>query len=113
MTEVIKNMYLKAKSELLPGITSSSFPCIIGVRQGENLSALLFSIYLADLKKMVEQCTGLRYVNEAQEKLLDREINCVIFIIFTDVCGLHCFISRITRWFKNISEQNARVLHTL
>ena len=61
------------------GVTSSSFPCNIEVRQGGNLSPLLFSIYLADLKTfLAEQCTGLRYVNEAQEELLDREINCFL-----------------------------------
>ena len=68
--EVIKNMYSKAKSVVsVQGVTSSSFYCNMGVRQGENLSPLLFSIYL------VEQCTGLRYVKEAQLELLDREIN--------------------------------------
>ena len=74
MIEVIKNMHSKAKSVVpVQGVTSSSFPCNIGVRQGENLSPLLFSIYLADLKTfLAEQCTGLRYVNEAQEELLDR-----------------------------------------
>ena len=51
MIEVIKNMYSKAKSVVsVQGVTSSSFHCNIGVRQGENLSPLLFSIYLADFK---------------------------------------------------------------
>ena len=69
MIEVIKNMCSKVKSVVsVQGITSSSFPCNIGVRQGENLSLLLFSIYFADSKTfLAEQCTGLRYVNEAQK----------------------------------------------
>ena len=46
-------MYSKAKSMVtVQGVTSSSFPCNIGVRQGENLCPLLFSI-------LAEQCTGL------------------------------------------------------
>ena len=48
---VIKNMYDNAKScVVLKGCTSEYFTCDMGVRQGENLSPLLFSIYLADLE---------------------------------------------------------------
>ena len=38
--------------------------------------------------------------------IIDKEIR-FFSIIFTYVCGRHCFISRITRWSPNISEQNA------
>ena len=57
MIEAIKNMYTKAKSVVsVQGVTSSSIFCNIG----ENLSLLLFSIYLAELKThLAEQCTVL------------------------------------------------------
>ena len=48
---VVHNMYNQAKScvSLPDGSVSSMFQCEVGVRQGENLSPLLFSIYLSDL----------------------------------------------------------------
>ena len=48
---VIVNMYDKIKScVFLNGKQSDYFPCFKGVRQGENLSPLLFSLYLNDLE---------------------------------------------------------------
>lgn len=47
---VIKSMYNQAKSCVSKdGQKSSYFKCNIGVRQGENLSPILFSFYLNDL----------------------------------------------------------------
>ena len=44
-------MYNSAKScILMSGKTSGYFACETGVRQGENLSPLLLSIFLSDLR---------------------------------------------------------------
>ena len=44
-------MYNNAKSCIsMSGKTSGYFACETGVRQGENLSPLLFSIFLSDLR---------------------------------------------------------------
>ena len=48
---IIRNMYSNIKSRIstVEGC-SAFFPCNRGVRQGENLSPLLFSIFLNDLE---------------------------------------------------------------
>ena len=58
---VIKNMYDRAKSCIKHnGKLSDFFACNVGVRQGENLSPLLFSIYLNDLQEhFTENCRGV------------------------------------------------------
>ena len=54
--KLIKNLYLNIKSCVtVNGERSMLFPCDIGVRQGENLSPLLFSIYLNDLEQFLSQ----------------------------------------------------------
>ena len=57
------------------GAESDSCPCNIAVRQGENLSLLLFSIYLQDLKSFISRkCDGLKYIENMQKEHLDEEI---------------------------------------
>ena len=49
--KLIQNMYENIKSRLSTADGSSAFfPCCKGVRQGENLSPILFSFYLNDLE---------------------------------------------------------------
>ena len=75
--DLIQNMYLKAKSSvaLTAETQSDSFDCNMGVRQGENLSPLLFSIYLCDLKSFIStKRDGLTYIDNLQAEYLDGEI---------------------------------------
>jgi hypothetical protein len=67
---VIQNMYQKAKSCIRSrGQLSDTFPCKIGVRQGENLSPLLFSIFLNDLADHIgDTAKGVR-VELSQDKV--------------------------------------------
>jgi hypothetical protein len=52
---VIKNMYITAKSCVEVGnIRSDFFPCSNGVRQGENMSPLLFALYLNDFESFLQ-----------------------------------------------------------
>ena len=64
---VIKNMYVNAKSQVsFKNSLSDSFPCQVGVRQGENLSPLLFAIYLNDFDNFLsERYNGLTKISDS------------------------------------------------
>ena len=54
--QVIKNMYENAKSCVALGNDQSEyFTCNIGVRQGENLSPILFALYLNDFQDFLSK----------------------------------------------------------
>ena len=60
---VIKSMYKGIKSKILSssGEMSEQFSCTIGVRQGENLSPVLFSLFLNDLEDLLQsKIDGIR-----------------------------------------------------
>ena len=63
---VIFNLYNKAKSCIKSNNTLSSyFECNTGVRQGENLSPLLFALFINDLESSLRKdgVQGLNYIN--------------------------------------------------
>ena len=65
-------MYEKA---LTAETQSDFFTCNIGVRQGENMSLLLFSIYLHDLKSFISRkCNGLKDIENMQREHLYEEL---------------------------------------
>ena len=60
---VVKNMYNNIKSCVtVNGLLSDYFTSFSGVRQGENLSPLLFAIYLNDLEAFLlgKNCNGVK-----------------------------------------------------
>ena len=69
---VIQNLYNAAKSCVRQaGNCSEYFDCNIGVRQGENLSPLLFAIYLNDLEShLTEKNKGVTYWNNEENEVL-------------------------------------------
>ena len=71
--KVIKNLYSQAKSCVnVSGKNSEHFSCNVGVRQGENLSPLLFSLYLYDLNEFIlRSCKGLEKIQEMDQLVHD------------------------------------------
>ena len=62
--KIIKNIYNHAKSMVCyNGELSSPFYCQAGLRQGENLSSVLFAIFLNDFRSFIaEKYTGLVHI---------------------------------------------------
>ena len=73
---VVYNLYSNAKScAKVTNCIFRKFESSFGVRQGENLSPLLFSLYLNDLKKsLTANYAGLHTVCEDAEKLSDEYV---------------------------------------
>ena len=73
---VIYNLYASAKSCVKKGKDLSQFfNCNVGVRQGENLSPLLFAIYLNDFESYVSQeYGGLTFVSKETSRVLDDDV---------------------------------------
>ena len=69
---VIYNLYIKAKSCVKKGKNISEFfECNVGVRQGDNLSPLLFAMYINDFESYVKkEYDGLTLLNTEIDRLL-------------------------------------------
>ena len=82
---VIHNMYNKAKSCVKRNDQISSFfSCNIGVRQGENISPILFAIYLKDFQQtLVETYTGLNKLFENMQLGLETFLKLYV-LLYTD-----------------------------
>ena len=77
IVNAIYNLYANAKSCVKHnGNVSDSFACNVGVRQGENLSPLLFAIYLNDFELFVSNSyKGLEFISQqAKNYLCDEDV---------------------------------------
>ena len=73
---IVVNLYKSAKSCVKShcGQISQLFPSLIGVRQGDNLSPLLFALYVNDLEReLLKKCNGLKLISELSYELLQTE----------------------------------------
>ena len=82
---VIYNLYSNAKSAVRQGeFISDFFPCNIGVRQGENLSPVLFSIFLNDFQDYIStKCNGLTKISSLCSTMLSDDDIEVFVKLFT------------------------------
>ena len=84
--DVIRNMYCKAKSCVKSdGKISKFFSCAKGVRQGENLSPVLFAIYLNDFNAFTSQNSdGLCDLSTTCQKDLDVYLQLYVLLYADD-----------------------------
>ena len=69
--KIITNMYKGIQSKVMAnGTYSEWFECTVGVRQGENFSPFLFSLYLNDLEEFLlsNNVKGLSCLSERVER---------------------------------------------
>ena len=75
MFKIIHNLYANAKSCVWVGHLKSGLFCSnIGVRQGANLSLLLFSLFLNDLTEFIAHAyNGLEDISDMSKSLLGND----------------------------------------
>ena len=81
MLTVVQCLYANAKSRVKYGskISKTSFNCNTGIRQGENLSPLLFCIYLNDFEEALSKCyNGLKHVSENYAAFLNNDLEVML-----------------------------------
>lgn len=80
--KVIYNMYNNIKSCVnLRSETSDFFPCLVGVRQGENMSPFLFSIFLNDLEEFMTSIGSVPLENLSEKIISELHIYIQLFVL--------------------------------
>ena len=83
-------MYQGLKSLILVNNKQSAlFTCNIGIRQGKNVSLVLFSLYLNDLEDYLSNqgCEGVSAMSNNQNQTLDIALH-MFCLLFTDDTAL-------------------------
>ena len=81
---VVRNMYEQAKSCIkLNGNCLQFFNTNVGVRQGENLSHLLFSIFLNDLSDFLQRAyNGMEHVADLAHQAFENDEIIIYFRLY-------------------------------
>ena len=120
---VIKNMYMNAKSCVKNSYELSDFfSCGQGVRQGENLSPLLFAIYLNDFKGFLsEKCEGLSSLNDKVYEQLSVYLRMYVLLYADDTIilsesaeelqtSLNCLHDYCKKWCLNVNISKTKII---
>ena len=124
MYNIIYNMYQNIKSCVAyNGQISDYFPCEMGVRQGENLSPFLFSIFLNDLEDFLnrENLIGLTCISAEIENRLNILLKLFVLLYADDTVilaetaqdlqkGLDLFSKYCKEWMLKVNTQKTKVV---
>lgn len=117
---VIQNMYGNARSCVsVSGKVSSYFSSHIGVRQGENLSPMLFALYVNDLEKYLLEkgCTPVKFGDDHLNEIL----NLIVLMYADDTIvisdspqglqkSLDCLRDYCNLWKLKVNETKTKVM---
>lgn len=120
----IRNMYKGIKSKIcMNGMSSDFFCCNIGVRQGENLSPFLFSLYINDLEDFLldKNIVGLQSISSSIEDELMLYLKlCLLFyaddtVIMSETAddlqkALDEFHVYCSQWKLNVNVEKTKIL---
>ena len=118
---VIRNMYSDIKSCIsVNDQTSALFPSLSGVRQGENLSPILFSIYLNDIESFLDRPgIGVTFENQENEEIILIKIFLLLYADDTIIISedensfrecLNNFYDYCETWKLNINYTKTKVI---
>ena len=119
---IVLNMYNNIKSSIsVNGVNSAFFACECGVHQGENLSPLLFALYLNILEFFLRshQSSGINLELATQDIYLDLQMFVLLYADDTVLIAespeelqnsLHIFSEYCKEWKLNINISKTKVL---
>lgn len=117
-------MYIDVKSLVkINGTSSEYFNCNVGVRQGENLSPFLFSLYIDDLENFLveKDIAGLQNIENAIEDELMVYVKMLILLYADDTVllaesseglqnALNAFHTYCKQWKLNVNVEKTKIL---
>jgi hypothetical protein len=95
--KVVQDLYRKAKScaKTNAGLSPNFFFSNIGLRQGENVSPVLYSIFINDLKEfLATDVTSLTVPFTLANEFLFEDIDAFVRFFCASVCRRRCAFNR-------------------
>ena len=118
--QVIYNMYCNIKSCVSFNDTFSSyFDCKHGVRQGENLSPILFALFLNDIQSYIESNGGLCIEPNDDQNIVWLKLLILLYaddtVIFSDNAkdfqtSLNAFHTYCLEWKPNVDTSKTKIV---